>query len=279
MTMGISRLARAAVCACCTLLLADAAHATIVECKPAAAGSYTVFLSEPMFPTTAFASKDQMRAFLQRLQFVLDQGRNREWVQSPTTDVRFVVCTNRAPALDGQEFVPSLIDTLHAGRVLLEIWGQLDAARPPGGTSRLWAQINYLLVPMQHASNLKEPAPRALQRLEYLDAAAPPPGDFVRLIARPLDIDAFVAAAFGFKLLREGQRELAHENLCRASALLGQMVRRKLAPGTLKDLTALHAFVLTLASRAVAELQSDPAYSKTGTLRLQHPKQPCAGEE
>jgi hypothetical protein len=275
MGKGILGLARAAFCAC-SLLLIDPARAAIVECRPAP-GSYTVFLSEPMFPTTAFASKDQLRAFLQRLQFELDQGRDGQWVRSPTTDVRFVVCVNRAPALDGQEFVPSLVENLHTGRVLLEIWGLLDTTRAAGASSQLSAQINYLLVPIQFAANLNEPAPRALQRLTYAGKA--PPGDFVQLIARPLDIDAFVAAALGFKLLREGQRELAHGNLCRANALLGQMVRRKLAAGTLKDLNALHAFVLTSAARAITDAQSDPAYSKTGLLRLQDPKQPCAGEE
>lgn len=270
-------LARAALCACSLLLLAiDAARAEIVECRPAP-GSYTVFLSEPMFPTSAFASKDQLRAFLQRLQFELDQERDGQWVRSPTTDVRFVVCVNRSPALDGQEFVPSLVENLHTGRVLLEIWGLLDATQTAGAASQLSAQINYLLVPMQYAANRNEPAPRALQRLTY--AAKTPPGDFVQLIARPLDIDAFVAAALGFKLLREGQRELAHRNLCRANALLGQIVQRKLPPRTLQDLNALNGFVVKSAGRAVSEAKSDPAYSKTGLLRLQDPQQPCPEEE
>jgi hypothetical protein len=278
MNKRLHALARDVFCAGCLLAAAQIAHAAIVECRPTP-GSYTVFLSEPPFPTSAFASKDQLRAFLQRLQFELDQGRDGQWVRSPSTDVRFVVCINRAPALDGSEFVPTLVETLHTGRVLLEVWGQLDATRDAGNPARLWAQINYLLVPIQFASNLNETAPRALQRLEYLDPQAPPPGDFVQLIARPLDIDAFVAAALGFKLLREKQRELAYSNLCRASSLLGQMTQRKMAPGTLKDLKALHAFVLACASRAAGEAQADAAYSKTGVLRLQDPKQPCAEEE
>jgi hypothetical protein len=267
----------AAFCAGCLLAAACAqnARAGIVECEPPP-GGYTVFLSEPSFPASVFASKDQLRAFLQRLQFELDQRRDGHWVNSPSTEVQFVVCINRAPALDGREFVPSLVESLYSGRVLLEIWGQLDATPAAGGPSRLWAQINYLLVPIQFASDLKETAPRALQRLEYLDPQA---GDFVQLIARPRDIDAFVAAALGFKLLRERQRELAHENLCRAGTLLTQMVRRNMGPGTLKDLNALHSFVLASAARAIKEAKADSAYSKTGVLRLQNEEQPCPEEK
>lgn len=259
-------------------LVAGAANAAIVECR-AVPGSYTVFLSEPSYTQTVFKSKDQLLAFMQRLHFELDQGRDGKWIRSPRTDVRFVLCVNRAPTLDGLEFKPNLIESLYTSRVLLEIWGKLDAEETGGDSSKLSAQMNYMLVPMRYAADLKEPAPAALQRLEYPEQGGKATGDFVQLLARPLDIDAFVASAFGFKLLREGDRELAHRNLCRASALLQKIENRPLAARTRQDMVALRTFVVQSAGRAIDEAIKDPGYSAQGILRLQDQKAPCAGEE
>ena len=271
-------MARIAIGVFCTLSFAGVARATIVDCSPRK-DSYTVFLSEPTYTPRVFLTKDRMHEFLERLQFELDLGRDGKWVHSPLANVRFVVCRGRSPKLDGQEFVPSLVENMYSERVLIEMWGNLSAKREGDGKDLLTAQINYLLVPMKFASDQHEEAPEALERLKYQTSAEMPgdsaPLDFVPLIARPLDVDTFVAAALGFKLLREGHLELGHRNLCRANALLTQMENRNIVPGTLRNLTALRAFVLRAASRAIEQAQTDPGYSRTGLLRLQDSKQPC----
>ena len=253
------------------LLLASPGHAAIVDCQPAS-GGFTVFLSEP--GGDLLADKPKVRAFLQKLQFELDQNRDGRWIASPATDVRFVACFNRAPALDGSEFGSALIEGLHSQRVLLEVWGALSSE----GTQAN-AQMNYLLVPMQFAANQHESAPAALQRLRYPEQGGVATPDPVQLIARPLDIDAFVAAAFGFKLLRERQHELAHRNLCRAASLLGAIARRPLAGRSKADVEGLLAFVRSSAGRAVSEARADPAYPPSGMLRLHDAAKPCAGGE
>jgi hypothetical protein len=158
--------------------------------------------------------------------------------------------------------------------VLLEVWGVVDRDGTPPVLS---AQINYLLVPLRFAADQRETVPGALQRLRYPEAGAAPATDAVQLISRPLDLDAFIASALGLKLLRERAYEPAHANLCRASSLLGAMLKRPITGRSKTELTALHGFVQDSAARTLREALADAAYPRTGLLRLQNAAQPCAG--
>lgn len=272
--MNISRYMRRsirALCAAVAALVAAPAAAAIVDCAPAG-GQFTVFLSEPG-PGPALAERAQVRRFLERLQFELDQNRDGRWINAPASEVRFVACFNRAPALDGQDFNATLVEGLHSQRVLLEIWGALAN---DGGT--LSAQMNYLLVPIRFAADQRETVPAPLQRLRYPEAGAATVTDPVQLIARPLDIDAFVAAALGFKLLREKSLEPAHANLCRAHELLRAISKRPLTGRTKLDVAALDGFVLRSAGEAVRAAVSDARYPAGGVLRLHDAARPC-GED
>jgi hypothetical protein len=252
-------------------------HAALVDCQPAA-GRFTVFLSEPSGPL--FSQPGQLREFLQQLQFELDQNRDARWVLSPGTDVRFVACPGRAPALDGQDFGREIVDALHTRRVLLEVWGQLSSSPGADGRPQPAAQMNYLLVPLQQAANEQSAGgSAALQRLRYPEAGAAPTSDPVLLIARPADIDAFVASAFGMKLLRERSYELAHRNLCRAGQLLAAIARRPLAGRSKEDLARLREQVRAAAGQAVAQARADANYPRLGLLRLREPARPCDAEE
>jgi hypothetical protein len=233
---------------------AGPAHTQIIECAPDPA-AFTVFLSEPAFTSDAFASAEKMKAFLERLQFQLDQRTDARWIRSPATDVRFKLCPGRRPSpTDDSEFEPALVNNLYGRRVLLEIWGRLYVAPGPGGAATRSAQLNYLLIPIKQAHNQRERVPQALQRLLYPRENAKPASDYVALIAQPQDIDAFIAAALGYKLLREKAYDLAHRNLCRASVLLRQTELRQPAGRAQQDVAALRAFVLTSAEAAVARL-------------------------
>ncbi len=261
-----------------TLLLGTAtAQAAIVDCQPAA-GRFSVFLSEPS--GSLLPPGPPLRQFMQQLQFELDQNRDAQWILSPGTDVRFVACHGRAPALDGQDFSPALVDALHTRRVLLEVWGLLSSGTGADGKPQPQAQMNYLLVPLQKEANEQAQSggagSAALQRLRYPEAGAAPAPDPVMLVARPGDIDAFVASAFGFKLLRERSYELAHRNLCRAAQLLAGIARRPLTGRSKSDLAALREQVDGAAGRAVVQALADASYPKTGQLRLHAPPaRPC----
>lgn len=257
------------------------ARAAIVDCQPAPGGQkFTVFLSEPGGLQGA-----ALKNFLSDLQFQLDQSRDGRWINRDPRrpDVQFIACPGRAPALDGQDFSPTLIDGLYSRRVLMEVWGQLSIG-PETAAPALSAQMNYLLVPLQQAANNREEAPAALQRLRYPEQGTVAERDPVQLISRPLDLDAFVAAAYGFKLLRERQLGLAYSNLCRASALLGSMSQRpQLSARGRAALEELRDFSLQSAAQAVREQQALPRSAgedKTlATLRLQLPASPCPRKE
>jgi hypothetical protein len=255
--------------------LAAGAQAAVVSCAPPA-GRFTVLLSEPV--GAALADRAATERFLNQLQFALDQERDERWINPRATPVAFKACPRRVPALDGSEFSPELVEQLHGQRVLMEVWGVLD--RDAGQVS---AQINYLLVPLRFAADQREEVqgalPPGLQRLRYPEAGAAPTADAVQLIARPQDLDAFIASALGLKLLRERAFEPAHANLCRAASLLGEMLKRPLAGRGKADLAALREHVLASAGRTLKDALADPAYPRAGLLRLQNPAQPCAGAQ
>lgn len=253
------------------LLLCAQAQATVVNCPPAP-GRFTVLLSEPS--GAAMPDRAAIERFLQKLQFELDQERDERWINPGATPVAFRACPRRAPALDGSEFSAELVEQLHDQRVLLEVWGVVDRDGTPPVLS---AQINYLLVPLRFAADRRETVPGALQRLRYPEAGAAPASDAVQLISRPLDLDAFIASALGLKLLRERAYEPAHANLCRASSLLGAMLKRPITGRSKTELAALHGFVQDSAARTLREALADAAYPRTGLLRLQNAAQPCAG--
>ena len=258
------------------LLFAASAQAVVVNC-PAAPGRFTVLLSEPS--GAAMPDRAAIERFLNKLQFELDQERDEHWINPGATPVAFRACPKRAPALDGSEFSAEVVEQLNDQRVLLEVWGVVDRDGTPPA---LTAQMNYLLVPLRFAADQRETVqglPNGLQRLRYPEAGAAPTQDAVQLISKPLDLDAFIASALGLKLLREHAYEPAHANLCRASSLLGAMLKRPITGRSKTDLTALHGFVQDSAARTLREALADPAYPKAGLLRLQSPTRPCAGEE
>jgi hypothetical protein len=272
-------LAARAAWAVLALCLMPAAQAVVRSCDPVP-GGFTVFLSEPEFTKSAFKDNDSMRDFMKRLTKQLDDGLDRRWARSPNPnpEIRFVNCVGRSPQRDGQDLDVTVINTMHSGRVLLEIWGQLDAQGNEGRPQKASAEIRYLLVPMKFYANRSEVVPEPMQRLDYVATEASSP-DFVSLIAQRNDIDAFVSAALGFKLLRELNFELAHRNLCFAGAKL-EKIRKRLPAGRERDdVSALQAFVFSSATRAIDSARlAPPPGAKPGTvsrLALQDPKDPC----
>lgn len=258
------------------LLCTASTQAAVVNCPPAA-NRFTVLLSEPS--GGALADRPAIERFLNKLQFQLDQERDEQWINPGATPVAFRACPKRAPALDGSEFSRELVEQLDEQRVLLEVWGVVDRDGTPPALS---AQINYLLVPLRFAADQREGAPglpNGLQRLRYPEPGAAPTQDAVQLVARPQDLDAFIATSLGLKLLRERAYEPAHANLCRAQSLLDAMLKRAIAGRAKAELAALREHVRASAARTLRDALADAAYPKSGLLRLQQPAQPCAGGE
>jgi hypothetical protein len=256
---------------------AGACLAQIVECTPKI-GGFSVFLSRPANWQNVFKNETQLTDFLEELQFRLDQKEDGAWVNAPGASVQFVICYNRSPKLDNDDdFAPTIIENMHNKRVLLEIWGKLNE-ESAGGDGKITAQMNYLLVPVKFAVNRQEMKVNALQRLLYSDDAKASADSFANLISGARDIDAFVAAAFGFKLLREHDYILAHSNLCHASGLLREASKRTTLARARQNIDALRQEVNQSASRAISEAKKDPKFAAS-ILSIQNPNEPCAGEE
>lgn len=265
---------RARSLAAAALALAAPAHATIVACSAPPSSPYVVYLSEPQATPQAFGSRDEMLRFMEKLQFTLDQGRDGQWVQLPNAQVRFASCKRRTPALDGGDFADkALVETMYNGSVLLEVWGSLDAERHGGTRANASAQMNYLLVPLRYAGDQGEAALPGLLRLAYPEAGAKATADFVELLVRGSDIDALVAAALGYKALRERSYDLAHDNLCRSGVLLERVVERASSARQKADAQGLRAFVLDAAAHAV---RGAKAGRFVGSVTLYDAAAPCA---
>jgi hypothetical protein len=239
----------------------------IVECGRPAGGSYVVNIDEPEVTMAAFGKREEVLSFLRKLQFILDEGFVGYGAQLRHDDLRFSQCVNRKPAIDGADFTDaSLVESLYNTSTVIEIWGALDVEKRGGERSSAIAQIDYLLVPMRYAANQHEPVPSGLLRITYPESGAPATDDFVELLARPHDIDAFVAAALGYKALREHKFELAHGSLCQASLLLSKLEHRVMSSLQKQQVAELRAFALSSAGSAVERAVADHAYR--GSLRL-----------
>lgn len=253
---------------------AGPAAANILNCRAASQNGYAVILSEPDATAAAFRDLPELRRAMNALQFVLDQGRDGQWVQPSTGEVHFVFCEGQRPALDGHEFDKTLIETLYNQSVLLEMWGSVDAEVAGGVRAKASAQINFLLVPVRFAADRREVALSGLLRLTYPVPGAAPTADFVELLTRPQDLDGFIAAALGYKALREGAFDLALGNLCQAAGLIAR-VEARLAGGRAKaEAHALQQFVVEAAGRALSAAKTDPRFASS-PLMLQDAADPC----
>ena len=252
------------------------ASAAIIDCRAPAGSVYVVFLSEPQTTPEAFKDRAELLRFMDKLQFELDQGSDGRWVHLPHADVRFASCVGRRPALDGQDFADkALIETLYNQSVLLEVWGSVDAERTVGVRANATAQMNYLLVPLRYAADQREATLSGILRLTYPKPGTPPTGDFLELLARPQDLDALIAAALGYKALRERRFDVAQTNLCQAASLIASLEERLTGSRPKADAAALRQFVIESAGRAVAEGKKAGTF-KGSTLMLHDIASPCA---
>jgi hypothetical protein len=283
--MNVRLPGHATACALLALCLSTCARAELKPCQSVRAPAFTVYLSEPAFTREAFKTPDDLDAFMTRLHRQLDDGRDRRWLNASTTDVdvRFVRCPGRVPSLDGEDFRPDIVETMRGQGVLLEVWGSLDARTAADGTRLPSADMRFLLVPVRFAADRNETAAPPLPRLDYVAAAFSAAPDFAALITAQREVDAFVATALGFKLLRERRYELAHRNLCLAGALL-KKIEKRLPPGRDRDVVvSLQSFAQAAATSAIQGVVAQPpAGAPPGTrsslLTLQNPKEPCGQE-
>jgi hypothetical protein len=254
------------------------ASADLIDCKAPTNSPYVVFLSEPRFTPQAFASRERLLQFFDRLWDYLDQQRDLEMAEitRATSHLNFRVarCAGRVPAPDGQDFSRAVVRSLYSRNVVIEVWGELDAQRQPGGKNRLTANMNYLITPIRKAADDGSTQVEALHHFRYPDGDIVAT-DFLDLVANG-DLHAYVAAAIGAMAFDGNDFRTAHPLLCGAAARLARVERRLASQSESRaqsqDVRALREYLLALAGKAVGGLQAAPA---AGLAGLQSAAQPC----
>jgi hypothetical protein len=251
--------------------------AEIIDCVRASEQNiYTIHIDEPSYAKAAFQDDNELKIFLDRLWFLLDQDRERRWVEGKDSPVRFVLCEGRKPSIDGREFDKYLVDLLYNQGIILEIWGVLDARTDNGEIGSRQAHISYLMVPVRFAYYSKLSGPKGIHILRYPESSDMPVGDFLEFFEHTIDIDAFVAVGLGIKSLRSKNYELAQENLCQAKLLLEQVQTRNISSRQKSQFNELIGYVKDAASKAIKDAKDDGAY--LGSLRLLDHTKPCPEE-
>jgi hypothetical protein len=237
-----------------------------------------VFLNEPSFTPQAFASREKLLLFFSRLWDYLDQQRDLEMAEitRASSQIRFRVarCEGRVPAPDGGDYSRAVVRSLYDRNVVIEIWGELDAQRKPGGKNLLTANMSYLIMPIRRAADDGETGVQGLHHFRYPDGDIVAT-DFLDLVANG-DLHAYVASAIGAMAYDGSDYRVAHPLLCAAAARLGRVERRLAArsesQAQSQEVRTLRLHLLTLAAKSVARLQ---ASNSAGLVGLQSAAQPC----
>lgn len=257
----------------------QSASAEIVDCRRAAAGgAYTIYIDEPSYAQAAFQSDQELKVFLDRLWFLLDQDRERRWLEGRDAAVQFVICRGRRPSIDGREFDSNLVDQLYNQGIILEIWSTLNARVHQGQIQDRQAHLGYLIVPLQFAKYSNQSGPSGIHVLKYPEHGSPAATDFLELFERTSDIDAFVAVGLGIKSLRAGNFDMAQGNLCKGKLLLEQLRSRNLSSRQLEQLAELSQFVTNTLAEVIRAARADSTYGDS-PLSLLDPATPCPTEE
>jgi hypothetical protein len=146
-------------------LAAAAAPAQMRDCPGIAIDGYKVMLDSVsvLGPGTQPANLLLSR-LRQKVQFDLGD------IQLETSpQVVLIPCRERAPQ-DVTDFNPTMVDSLNGHRVLVEIWGQIEART---GASMQRAQLNFTLVPISYYDQPHGPSRRLLDELSASSAREP----------------------------------------------------------------------------------------------------------
>ena len=133
-----------------------------------------------------------------------------------TPEMVLVPCRDRAP-LDVSDFSRTIVDSLNGHRVLVEIWGQIEAR---SGVSVQRAQLNYTLVPVSYYD--RPLVPPGGFSTAYQQRLAGRPDELVKVFGEFSDLKAYVSIAAGVKSLKEHDYDQAFACFCRANSLLQQ---------------------------------------------------------
>jgi len=192
------------------LTLAAAAAAQMRDCPGISIDGYKVMLDNVsvLGPQTQNANLLLSR-LRQKVQFDLAA------VQLEVTPQMVLVpCRDRAPQ-DVTDFNPTIVDSLNGHRVLVEIWGQIEART---GVAVQRAQLNFTLVPVSYYD--RQVVPIGGFSAAYQQRLRGSPDELAKLFGEFSDLKIYVSIAAGVKSLKEHDYDQALLCFCRAGWLL-----------------------------------------------------------
>jgi hypothetical protein len=191
-------------------LAAAVAPAQMGECPEISIEGYKVILDNVNVLGTGTQPANLLLGRLrQKVQFDLTA------IQLETTPQMVVVpCGHRSPK-DVTDFNATTVDSLNSHRVLVEIWGQIEAR---SGISVQRAQLNFTLVPVSYYDRSAVP-PEGFSAA-YQQRLRGTPDDLVKLFGEFSELKAYVSITAGVKSLKEHDYDQAFLCFCRAHSLL-----------------------------------------------------------
>jgi hypothetical protein len=242
-------------------LAAAVSPAQMRDCPGLSVDGYKVMLDNVSVvgPGTD-ASKQLLDRLRQKVQFDLAAIK-----LETTPQMVLVPCRERAPQ-DVTDFNSTIVDSLNGHRVLVEIWGQIQA-RASAGVQK--AQLNFTLVPVSFYDRPVVPA--AGFSAAYQERLRGTPDDLAKLFGEFADLKAYVSVAAGVKSLKEHDYDQAYLCFCRAGALLGQQ------SATMQQTvrTALQTYVNQKVTDTFTQAHNDG--SVRSTLGLDGARPACPG--
>lgn len=186
--------------------------AQMVDCPGISADGYKVLFDNL---SISGANTDTAKLMLNRLRQKVQFDLTSTQLET-TPQTVLVPCRDRTPQ-DVTDFNPSIVDSLNGHRVLIEIWGQIEART---GLAVQRAQLNFTLVPISFYDRPAVP-PTGFSSA-YEQRLRGTPDDLAKLFGEFSDLKTYVSIAAGVKSLKEHQYDQAYACFCRATTLLTQ---------------------------------------------------------
>jgi hypothetical protein len=169
-------------------------------------------------------------------------------------EVIVIPCPDRAPQ-DPSEFNPIIVDALNGHRVLIELWGRIEAL---SGLNLQRAVLNYTVVPVSQYD--RSFIPQGGFATKYQRRLRETPDDLAKIFGEFSDLKTYMSIAAGVKSLKEHSYDQAYKSLCQADSLLA------VTPASIEP--ALRATLRTYVARKLGDTIAGARADKSAKTAL-----------
>ncbi len=254
---------------CLVLVQACLVQAELVNCSTSSNSGliYQVYVDDPSIKES-LRDDPQLGQIMERLSFNLDKNIQAMTLNNAKVPLSFSFCDKRNPKTSSA-FTEPVIDLLDDDLVILEVWGQIEAAEDQGVISDRSVTVGYVLIPV-----LLELMPTnrtvGLQFVKYAsDGTADE--EIIDLLEQSAELKAFVSVGLGVNLMVEKKYDDAMGYLCTALTLLEEDQINTGSTGR-EDLTE---YIKTKTRKIIADATVVGSGFEHGGLSMLDPDNPC----